>query len=315
MKRKSTVILCFFVAMMTLASSAFTVNATELVTTPDYPGMVFAVDWDDNYILAGYNGGDENLVIPETVNDIAVKRIAEKGLYENQTIRSLTMHDNMTQVRKWGVRNCDNLESVYYSKSLVIIYDYAFAYDPKLSSALLGNTEITRVSAGTYISDGALKYVSLPDTVKSLDGLSFAGTAIKTFVVNDGCEKLDNRCFAYNESLTAVYVPQSVVSFGEAVFDQSPNVTVYGVEGSAIDTYCRNNGISFTAVTPEQFPSSLSGDVNNDGKLSVRDATSIQLELAGMNPEFLPQNCDANADCSFNISDATYIQKKLVRLV
>lgn len=311
MKRLLSIILLFILSSVMFLSSAMGVNAATLVTSDEYPDFVFSSDWDDTFAVYSYVGTNPDMVVPEYVYDRYVKRIDDKAFYQNSVINTAYLHDGMTQIRKWGFRKCENLENVYYSKDFIVFYDYAFSDNPKLSSALLRNTKINALYSGAYYNDPALKYVSLPDTMVTLGPSVFAKTAIDTFVVPSGVETVDNMCFAYNESLTSLYVPASVTRIGSNVFHNTPNVTVYGIEGSTIQTYCEDNNVNFVAINEADYPSNTLGDVNNDGEVSIRDVTAMQLSLANISTTFFSQNCDVNEDCKFNINDATYIQHKL----
>ena len=58
------------------------------------------------------------------------------------------------------------------------------------------------------------------------------------------------------------------------------------------------------------------GDVNRDNKLSIIDATAIQLKLAGISEKEENDNilCDFNIDGKMNIADATTLQLSLAGL-
>ena len=69
-------------------------------------------------------------------------------------------------------------------------------------------------------------------------------------------------------------------------------------------------------VDPNANPYDL-GDANLDGTLNIKDATSIQKNIAGLE-EFTEQQkslADFNADTVVNIKDATAIQKKIAGLI
>ena len=64
-----------------------------------------------------------------------------------------------------------------------------------------------------------------------------------------------------------------------------------------------------TPVT--EIDSDIIGDVNNDGKLNIRDATGIQLHLAGINKLTGKRLklADFDGSGSVNIIDVTALQK------
>ncbi len=300
-------IVSLIIAAAVLAATAFSAGA---LTAPGYPGVQLANDWDDQLTVTGYTGDDPVVRIPETAYDKVVKRIDQKAFYNNQIVEKLIMHDNMTQVKKWGVRSCPNLKNVYYSKSLVVLYDQAFSYNSKLTSAFLRNTALDEMNVGVYMSS-AVEYVSLPDTLKSIYATVFENTKVRRVDIPDGVTQIGNRCFAGCAQLEAVYIPASVKKLGEDVFRNSDNVTVYTTQGSAAQKYCSENNVNCVVINEDEIPSKLLGDVNGDKDVNINDVTFMQRELAGYKTDFYPQNCDYDNNCIFDINDATRLQLDL----
>ena len=79
-------------------------------------------------------------------------------------------------------------------------------------------------------------------------------------------------------AITSITIPETVETIGENAIGYSSsgekigNFKIYGVSGSAAETYALENGMTFNSL-PE-------GDSNGDGKLSVRDAAAIAKFLA-----------------------------------
>ncbi|MCR5653570.1 MAG: leucine-rich repeat protein [Ruminococcus sp.] len=307
MKKLISITAAFIIAAMSVISAGAFVH-------PDYPGIELANDFDDNLSVTGYSGTDPVLVVPETVYNKPVTRFEEKALRENTVIRSVIMHDNMTNVRQRAMYQCKNLSYVYYSKKLEVIGKYAFAYNSSLTSAFLRNTSIRELYDDVYLSCANLEYVSLPDTLTQIDGAVFEKTAVRKIVIPNGVTFIGSRCFADALKLEKIYVPASVEVINTGVLANAANVTVYTPEGSAMQTYCEENNIRFENLSEDKFPSRLLGDTNGDRELDINDVTFIQREIAGYKTDFYPDNCDFNGDCKLNINDATDIQLRLVGL-
>lgn len=65
--------------------------------------------------------------------------------------------------------------------------------------------------------------------------------------------------------------------------------------------------------TPE--PSGKLGDADNDGEVTIIDATAIQRTIAGLDQyPFVEQQADVDTDHSVTVVDATYIQRYLAGL-
>ncbi len=98
-----------------------------------------------------------------------------------------------------------------------------------------------------------------------------------------------------------------------------PSVYIYEINettiGVKVDT--DSNGTYETDLETESGDDTLTGDVNLDGKLNVKDATAVQKHLASI--AVLDEKgltvADFNGDGKINIKDATAIQKKIAGLL
>lgn len=295
--------------------SVVSANAETLVSWPDFPDYVFQVDiMDENgnetYAVGSYSGTDPNPVIPEVVHTHTVKRLGEKCFYNNDVVETITMHDGMTNIRKWAARNCDNLKSVYFSKNLQVIYDVALAYNPVMDTALLRNTKVNELAKSVFNSDVSLKYLSLPDALKTIGDYVFYKCTMERIVLPENVAEIGAYTFANSPDLKALYVPATVKKISDKAFRSTENVTVYCLADSYAEEFCITNSIKYEIITKEQYPSNLLGDVNNDKVVNGKDAIVMTQALAGVeNIDFYSQNCDVNGDCKFNVEDVSYLQK------
>lgn len=115
--------------------------------------------------------------------------------------------------------------------------------------------------------------------------------------------KANNRSVSATASFSTTY---------DSVFIYEINETTIGAK---VDT--DNNGTYETEIKVKNENTLLFGDVNLDGTLNVKDATSIQKHLADI--QKLSQQglsvADFNKDGTVNIKDATTIQKKIAGLI
>lgn len=316
MKKSLSVLTALIITVLSVLSAA-AVDYKKLPTEfshPDYPGIEFENDFDDNLSVTGYTGTDPVLVVPETVYNKNVTRFEEKALKSNTVVQSVIMNDLMTNIRQRAFYQCSNLSNVYYSKNLQVVSSYAFAYDAQLSSAFLRNTLVRQIANNSYMNCAKLEYISLPDTLENIDGAAFEKTMLRKVVIPSGTTTIGARSFANIPSLEKFYAPGSLVIIGTDAFVNSPNVTVYTPEGSEMQTYCENNNIKYETLSEEDFPSRLPGDTNGDRELNINDVTFMQREIAGYKTDFYADNCDFNGDCKFNINDATDVQLRIVGL-
>lgn len=302
-------IFVFCLSVLIIVSSIVSFNAS--IVSDIYPDFEFESEYDNTYSVSKYNGIAGEVVIPESLYDREINRVYEKAFYNNSVITSLYMHDKMTVINERAFRSCANLSYVYFSENLAAIWDYSFAQDPKLNSALLKNTKINTLYKNCFFKDTSLKYISLPNTLTSIGVSAFDYTQIENIVIPSSVTEIKATAFGNNNELKRIYIPASVVSLASNIFKNSPNVTVYTVSNSAAEQYCADNSIPCEIIDESDFPADLNGDVDNNKKVNIRDATMMQYELAYLGKGFISHNCDVNGDCAFNIRDVTKLQRNL----
>ena len=105
--------------------------------------------------------------------------------------------------------------------SVTVISDWAFCECKKLNRITIPDS-VHEIGEGAFCNCALLDEVEIPDSVTAIDDCAFRG------------------CI----SLEKVIIPSSVVELGWGLFDGcESSITVYCDEGSAIQAYCRRNGI------------------------------------------------------------------------
>ena len=135
----------------------------------------------------------------------------------------------------------------------------------------------------SFLNNSFLRSVTLPSSVYSIGEYAFAE--------NDGLERIT--------------IPRWCENIAGNAFFNSPNVTFNCYYGSAAHIYAKTNAID--CVFSDKV---VLGDVNKDGKVSIRDVTAIQRHLVKMDE--LQDICllaaDINQDTNLDIKDATALQ-------
>lgn len=105
--------------------------------------------------------------------------------------------------------------------SVTVISDWAFSECKKLNRITICDS-VHEIGEGAFCNCVLLDEVEIPDSVTMIDDCAFRGCT----------------------SLERVFIPSSVTELGWGIFDGCESkVTVYCDEGSAIQKYCRQNGI------------------------------------------------------------------------
>ena len=111
--------------------------------------------------ITGYNGSDTDVVIPEYIEAngerIAVKEINDKAFYNNYTITSITIPDNVTTIGSYAFYGCINLTTATISEGsqLTAIGDYAFSHCPSLTSIYIPDS-VTTIGSYAFAGCSAL---------------------------------------------------------------------------------------------------------------------------------------------------------------
>ena len=95
--------------------------------------------------------------------------------------------------------------------------------------------------------------MTLPEDLTSIEEEAFAGTAPNVVIIPQSVTSIGSRAFADNQDLYSMVVYSRSITIASDSFAECPNMTVYGYQDSAIDTYCSARGIPFVAVDDVSF--------------------------------------------------------------
>lgn len=127
--------------------------------------------------------------------------------------------------------------------------DMAFYNDYyALTSVSLGEG-LTRIGRNAFGDCVRLSQVSLPDSLVTIGGRSFANTAITDITIPDGVTTIDGEAF-YGSALTAVTIPNSVTSLGSGAFSNCARLqsVVLSENIEVIGMYAFSNCTNLTSI-------------------------------------------------------------------
>ena len=154
-----------------------------------------------------------------------------------------------------------------------------------------------------------IKSVVIEDSVTSIGSYAFYKcTGLTSVTIGNSVTSISKYAFHGCTGLTSVTIPDSVTSIGWSAFKGCTGLTIYGVPGSAAEQYANDNGFTFI-----EYVDAAIGDVNEDGKVNIRDVTAIQRHLAGFKLFSDEQLAVADVDGNgvVDINDATHLQRYL----
>ncbi|MBQ7323592.1 MAG: leucine-rich repeat domain-containing protein, partial [Clostridia bacterium] len=163
-------------------------------------GVVYEISLDGTYAeVIGYQGTTKKIRIAETYQGLPVTTIYEKAFYQNKTITSVVIPDNVTAIGNWAFANCDSLTSVVIPDSVTSIGSYAFYDCDGLTSVVIGDSV-------TSIGDNAF----------------YDCSSLASVVIGDSVTSIGEYAFSYCSKLTSVVIGDSVTSIGDYAFRYCP---------------------------------------------------------------------------------------------
>ncbi len=277
-------------------------------------GVLYSKDMTKlEYYPAGKTA--EALTIKDSVTTLEIFAI-----YENPNIKSITIPSTVTEVKSGAIGYCENLTEININTTTGVD-----------SSAINGCYNLSTINfAGTvaewealglyfsslmcedglyaYCSDGTVEIVP-PVITEPITTEPITTEPITTVPVT-----------TEPEEIPTIPVTTAPDTTGSDMTEPSESVTTVPQEVTTITTEPSENVTTAPQTTPTTTAPKSEfeiGDVNTDGKLNIKDATTIQKFCAKMVSFTAEQEAlaDYNLDAKINVKDATQIQKKLANLI
>lgn len=155
-------------------------NEFKFVSIGEYTPIVNDTDFsysdngDGTAMITGYRGEDKDVTIPATINGFKITKIYSfcMRLQGNNTLESVTIGNNVKEIRRWAFRKCSKLKTVNIGKSVRIIEDYAFYQCPEISNVNF-DEGVKAIEKNAFDNCTKLKSVSLPNSVNRIGEESF----------------------------------------------------------------------------------------------------------------------------------------------
>lgn len=205
-----------------------------------------------------------------------------------------------------------DLVSVSLPDTIETIGSFAFANCTNLSDVKF-SSELSLSVIGAFQGCTSLQSADMSMTkITDLAAQTFYNcSSLKTVVLPDTCTTIKKYALSSCPQLESVFIPASVTTIEDNAFKGSTAVTITGYFGSYAEEYAKANNIPFNAVSAY-----AKGDVNMDGKVDITDATLIQKIVVKLVEPTAEQSylADYNNDGDITVVDATDIQKYIVHL-
>ena len=152
------------------------VTTNKEITLEDVENAPVSPESDFHYydveggIEVVYDGDDEIVVIPETIDGKKVVAVARRGFVNADTVRAVKLADTIEVVGDSAFNLVDELEIVVAGTNLKRIEDYAFTSCPKLRCLEL-NDGLEYMGACAIVTNPSLKEFYIPGSVKEIGSI------------------------------------------------------------------------------------------------------------------------------------------------
>ena len=131
---------------------------------------------EDRVVITGYVGERGDLVIPDSIDGLPVREIAEGAFRGNGTITSVVLPP-IRAVLNDTFRDCRNLVTVTLPDTLVFIGDSAFENCQSLLSIIIPN-HVSYIGRSAFFNCLSLYSVTLPNSIESIERSTFLNCSL-----------------------------------------------------------------------------------------------------------------------------------------
>ena len=293
----------------TIAGGTFTNN----LIPPD-KAFIYKLNSDgttDYTVLLGYAGSSKALEIPDTVNGVPLKTIADSA-FRGQGLTSVKIPDTVERIETWAFESC-KLKTIKWPSHLKYIGSVAFASNQLTTLADLPTT-VTKIENRAFnsnkVNDGS-EYVyarNADGTINYSRIVSYAGSnkyiSIPDQVNGVNLEYINDWAF-YGTGLKAInHIPSTVKSISANSFT---NNQTSGADDQFI--YRRNNDATIDYTTIVSYAGSSDNPVLPESKNGVKLTTvgASSFTWSGIKTVVIPEGVTTIGDSAFRYNGLTKV--------
>lgn len=268
-------------------------------------------------VVREYHGTGGDVYVPDVLDRLRIS-YSYLDFARRDDIDSVTYGGTANMLGIWGsYANCTNLESFAVNSG----------YSDALMESYFPGGEIPYESRGSvsvyssFENCSNLKSVQLPEITMNMHNhiaeYVFKNCTALPEITLNGYWNVDEGAFLGCTALTKAVFNENIQSIGDyalgyvenedGTFSRYDGLTIYGISGTAAETYALENDIPFVDI-------SVSGDITGDGTVSVSDVVLLSRYLTGQVTitESRMQLADLSGDGKINAVDLTMLKRIVI---
>ena len=250
--------------------------------------------------------------IPESVTEIG------GGAFSGcETLENVTIPSGVTEIKNYTFNGCRKLQKINIPDSVTVIGGFAFCDCDSLTEISIPG-DVMEIGGGAFYDCSSLKKVILPESVKSIGKYAFVQSGIEKIDIPEGVAVIEDDSFYDCQNLTDITIRNRECEIGNIMDYKAKDIVVHGYKGSTAEKYADNKGYTFVPLDGDE--STVIGDANLDGDVSLADALLILQHVANGQKYEMSEQAELNADVynrgdGLTAMDALTIQKYDAKLV
>lgn len=189
-------------------------------------------------VITRYKGIDNDLVIPDSIDNAVVTSIGVKAFAESNQFESITIPDSIGSIGEDAFWECNGLKKVYVSSiedwckikfedisSNPIVYAREIYIDGELATDITIPKGITKICDYAFVGCDTITNVVIPNSVISIGNSAFFDCSnLKNISIPNSVISIGDSAFYHCYNLKNISIPNSVVNIGAGAFSGCSNL-------------------------------------------------------------------------------------------